>query len=291
MWYKGLMIGLPTNLSVKAIYRRIRWQAVYKMSFKWEGEILERAYEIVVFSRNMQKQYEDLYQNRRVPKVLYPGIAQERFRRISYDDAKTWISNVWDIPRHHRIILYVGRLEPDKQVHLLIDAFTRLKNVEREIYENTTMLIVGDGSSRKYLASHAFASKISSNVRFCGFQSEDLDYYYSGAWISVLPTLIESFGHVLLEAAVCRTPTIAFRPDGREVLTAADEIIIDNVTGILASNPNVESLFQSILRALQWNLEKRAEVGNAACQYVINKYKWSEFVDALVSLSSKSVAK
>ena len=105
-------------------------------------------------------------------------------------------------PRPHEppYFLFVGRLEPPKGVHTLIDAWSHVDHAD--------LLIVGTGSQEAELRRRASSNP---RVRFLGPMSqEQLGPLYFHAIALIVPTLAyETFGIVLIEAFSRRTPVIA----------------------------------------------------------------------------------
>jgi glycosyltransferase involved in cell wall biosynthesis len=189
-----------------------------------------------------------------------------------------------NIPNDRQLFLYVGRLSPDKCVDLLFLAFDRLRSQDPKGFQKSHLLIVGGGKQENSL--RRLADGCNLNVTFCGVHRDDLELYYSAAWCFLLPTKIESFGLVLLESGLCSTPAIAFRPQGRLVQTAADEIIIHNQTGYLAHPPNAQGLMQAIHEAINWSAEERIEKGRAAQRFISSHFRWDLFVKRVIDICS-----
>jgi glycosyltransferase involved in cell wall biosynthesis len=82
----------------------------------------------------------------------------------------------------------------------------------------------------------------------------------------------------MLEAALCSTPSIAFRPDGRSVRTAADEIILDGRTGYLVEPATRTALAEAICRASSLLPEQRLDMGMEARRWVAESFDWTRFV-------------
>ena len=157
------------------------------------------------------------------------------------------------------------------------------------IYENVHVALVGGGKAELQLRKIADLSGL--NVTFCGVQQEKLVDYYSAAWCLVLPSLVESFGLVLVEAALCGTPAIAFQSDGRRVRTGAAEIIDAPHTGILVQTPTGSGLSEAIQDAAGWTFKAQKTKGIAARERVFRLFNWKQFVQQVFTLSADGMEK
>ncbi|MFW5772978.1 MAG: glycosyltransferase family 4 protein [Phototrophicaceae bacterium] len=104
-----------------------------------------------------------------------------------------------------RFWLFVGTLEPRKNLVTLLDAYARLPRAER------LPLVLGGGHGWLYddiferIQRHGLADK----VRLPGFiPAEDLPLWYNSADAFVFPSVFEGFGLPVLEAMACGTPVI-----------------------------------------------------------------------------------
>jgi glycosyltransferase involved in cell wall biosynthesis len=101
--------------------------------------------------------------------------------------------------------LFVGTLEPRKNVPLLLEAFTRVR-----AKLDVQLLVVGGRGwlDEPIFAAHA-RSGLGDAVRFLGnLDEDDLAVLYSHARAFVLPSLYEGFGLPVLEAMACGAPVI-----------------------------------------------------------------------------------
>jgi glycosyltransferase involved in cell wall biosynthesis len=107
-----------------------------------------------------------------------------------------------------RYILFVGTLEPRKNVQTLLQAFAQV--IAEMPQDDLTLVIAGGkGWGGEDYRSTVDALKLQDHVRFAGFvEDDDLPALYRGALLFVYPSLYEGFGLPVLEAMACGTPVI-----------------------------------------------------------------------------------
>lgn len=106
------------------------------------------------------------------------------------------------IPDNQFVILYCGRLSPEKAPIHLLEAFRKMKSA------NKSLIYVGDGKLLGELKDYVRDHKLGP-VRFVGFQSrEDVPDYYALSDVLVLPSLKEATGAVVTEAMAFGLPVI-----------------------------------------------------------------------------------
>lgn len=104
-------------------------------------------------------------------------------------------------------VLFVGTLEPRKNLSRLLAAFARLENSLREQY----LLVIagGKGWGNIDLPAQARALGIQKNVRMLGYVNDArLATLYTNARFLAMPSLYEGFGLPVLEALACKTPVL-----------------------------------------------------------------------------------
>ncbi len=100
-----------------------------------------------------------------------------------------------------RYILFVGSLEPRKNLERLLQAWVRLSDIR-----NLELVIAG---SRADAFRPVSLSGSSRRTRFLGYvPEEDLPALYAGATFFIMPSLFEGFGLSVLEAMACGAPVI-----------------------------------------------------------------------------------
>lgn len=127
---------------------------------------------------------------------------------------------------HAPMVLYLGRLKRYKRVEKAIDAFIGL----RQVYPEATLVIAGTGDHEDALREYA-KQRGDHGVEFTGRVSEEEKLrLMQRAWVFVMPSSIEGWGIVVMEAAACGTPTVAYDVPG------LCDCIENGTTGVLASD-------------------------------------------------------
>lgn len=134
-------------------------------------------------------------------RVIPCGINHDRFRIIEPE-------RVAEFKSHHNLpdsfVLFVGSIEPRKNLASLLTAYERLSPGRREA---CPLVLVGDvGWENKEI--HQRIVKLGRAVRTFGYlkNAEDLALMYNAAEVFVYPSLYEGFGIPPLEAMACGTP-------------------------------------------------------------------------------------
>lgn len=162
-----------------------------------------------------------------------------------------------------QVILFVGRLESEKNVELLIRACQRMQSADARL------LIVGDGPRRRDLEAIA---KHSAAIRFYGALT-DTRPFLAAADAFVLPSLSEGMPIALLEAMAAGLPAVATDVDGSHDLLSSEDL------GVLVPSDDVSALacaLERLQRAPRW----AAEMGHHARQHVIDCYSAEAMVKA-----------
>ena len=156
-----------------------------------------------------------------------------------------------------RRVIYVGRLEPEKNLERLIDALGRLPAPAR-------LTVIGEGSRRAQLERRA--TSVGVEVEFRGVVPHgELPAHFRDTGVFVLPSLTEGHPKALIEAMACGLACTASARGG--ILT----LIEDGVTGLLFDPESVDSMTRAIERALT-DLQLAGRLGAAARAVVVTRY-------------------
>jgi glycosyltransferase involved in cell wall biosynthesis len=142
---------------------------------------------------------------------------------------------------HERLILFIGRLVPQKGVEHMIRA---IPNVVKE-HPEAKFIIVGEGWSKGYLESLTKSIGCEDRVRFLGFlPDQDLVELTLSADLLVVPSSYEPFGIVALEGMAAGVPVVASNTGG------LSEIIEHDRTGVLVYPGDPQSIAWGINKVL-----------------------------------------
>jgi len=172
-------------------------------------------------------------------------------------------------------VLYVGRLEFRKGVHLLIRA---IPQVLEKIPQAKFIFIGNDCGMKNYLLNKISEFGIKDSVEFIDqVPRENLISYYQQSALCVVPSLWENHPYVILEAMACGKPVIATDIGG------IPEIIKDKISGILVPPGSVLSLADSIIELL--NDKKMQEtLGRNARKYIEDRYGLKEVMQSTLNI-------
>jgi glycosyltransferase involved in cell wall biosynthesis len=137
-------------------------------------------------------------------------------------------------------VIYVGTLQPRKNLTGLLDAFANLVGQGRDLH----LAIVG---KKGWLYEPLFARVrelgLEQRVHFPGYVPQpDLPALLSGAQLFALPSLYEGFGFPILEAMACGTPVVC------SAVASLPEVAGD--AAILVSPRDTAQLVQALARVL-----------------------------------------
>jgi glycosyltransferase involved in cell wall biosynthesis len=127
------------------------------------------------------------------------------FEPVTDDESRNHIRCKLGLPQKY--ILFVGTLEPRKNIPTLLEAYARL--IRSGDTEHRLVLAGGHGWGSDAIPQKMRSLGIEANVKFTGYVArEDMSALYSMADLFVYPSLYEGFGLPPLEAMACGTPTI-----------------------------------------------------------------------------------
>jgi len=137
-------------------------------------------------------------------RVIYTGIGPD-FRPVS--DPRTLAAFRAKHRLPERYLLYLGTLEPRKNLEQLVDSYTRLRSHD----PSTPPLIIAGAKGWYFQPLFERVRRLGAEgaITFVGYVSrEEQPLWYAGATVFIYPSLYEGFGLPVVEALACGTPTI-----------------------------------------------------------------------------------
>jgi alpha-1,6-mannosyltransferase len=198
------------------------------------------------------------------------GVCTEVFRRCP-DKFVTRIA--LEIPADRLLLLYVGRLAPEKNVRTLFQAFEVLSENDHDKFH---LMVVGDGPLRDQLIELRKKTGAVSWLRYCSDQ-EGLARIYRAADLFVHPSVQETFGLVALESQACGTPVVGIRGSYMDRIIFADQ-------SHWTSENSALSLASAIAATATTDLER---AGIEASRRVAKRYSWEHVFTRMFDIYSK----
>lgn len=169
-----------------------------------------------------------------------------------------------------RVILYAGRLAPEKNVDLLVEALARLRRERSDV----ALVVTGYGQAEAELRARSRALQLEGAVRFTGFVSEaDLADLYRVADVFAMMSTAETQSLALMNAYASGVPVVAAKaralphyvPSGCGLLVAPGD-----TAGLVAALQRL--LDDEALRAAM-GAEARSFVAQFSAQAIIDRWE------------------
>ncbi len=167
-------------------------------------------------------------------RVVYNKIDKKRFNK-KIDGAK--LRKKLNIKNNEKLLLFVGRLSPHKNVHTLL----RIFDLVNEKNPNVRLLVIGKPTFPGYFKK--LGKIANSNVIFKEFvDDKELPYYYAASDLYVTASLWEGFNLPAAEAQACGKKVVAFN-------VCSHPEIVKN--GILINKDNLKGFADAIVKLLR----------------------------------------
>jgi glycosyltransferase involved in cell wall biosynthesis len=206
--------------------------------------------------------------------TVIPNAMDDRFRPATDPDALSQFTRDHHLPE--RFILFVGTLEPRKNLRRLIEAFARIARADGDV----ALVIVGaSGWMTSDLAPLVQRLTLTERVIFTGYVPDDeLPLWYQSATIFCYPSLYEGFGLPVLEAMACGTPVVTSSTSSLPELTGSAAALVD---------PTDVATLADVLLALLNDAPRRAEMRRAGLERA-RTYSWERTAAAIYTVITEA---
>jgi len=240
---------------------------------EWTKQSVERAEKIVTISKSSKKDIMKHYGKKDDEVVVcYPGYDKQKFNTRKKEQKK----EIEEVKKKYKIdkdyIIYVGTLQPRKNIVKLIEAFNLIKIKEREL----KLVVVG---KRGWMYEEIFEKvkrlNLDSEVIFTGYVEDDeVGYLVAGAREYVLPSLYEGFGIPVVEAKSLGVVTVVSKNSSLEEVGGRSSIFIDDVD-------NVGEIEKGIEKGLNLNDKEKNEIIRLGLKEV-EEYSWEKCAEKIL---------
>lgn len=226
----------------------VRWGAV-----RWSTRFANGADLVVVPSAALRERLR-AQGVRRPIEVVPTGTEPARFHPGDRRAARDALG----LPASARLLLYVGRLDREKNLEFLLEAFAAVA----ARVAGAEFLLVGRGMREAALREVAARRGIGARVRFAGgVPREAVVRYYQAADVFVFASTTETQGLAVLEAMSVGVPVVAVRASGVE------EAVVDGVTGLLV--PEHPGTFAAAVQLVLTDPDLAAKLAGGAREAVL----------------------
>jgi len=191
------------------------------------------------------------------------------------------------LPTDRPIVLYVGRVDPEKSISNVVTAFSGVL----EAVPEALLVIVGDGTDRRRLTDLVEALGIQQSVRFLGrVMPPDVMEIYRTAQVFATASETETQGIVLIEAAATALPLVAVDAG------AVRELCQHKKNGILCHPGDVEEMTDALVKILK-NPDVRERYGKESLEIAkkhdLNRTlgRFVEIYEEAITLKDKELSK
>ncbi len=254
------LVGKKTVVTVQGLdWQRKKWNwfasSILRLGERASGMLPDKT---ILVSKTLHQHYRQDYPGKAV--YIPNGATIRRRARISRLPE-------WGLSPDN-YILFMGRLSPEKNCHLLIEAFERIKTPVK--------LVLAGGSSHSRGYVERLHKHRSDRVIFLDWVSgEPLDELLTNAMLFVLPSDMEGLSLALLDAMGAEVCVLASDiPENVEVVHDA---------GFTFRKGDVDDL-EKALRSLLWNPMLREHARRQALARVTDQYLWPKIADQVEAM-------
>lgn len=206
--------------------------------------------------------------------AVIPEAMDRRFRPANDADAPAQFKAAHHLPE--RYILFVGTLEPRKNLRRLIEAFAQIVRHEADV----ALVVVGaSGWLTSDLAPLVHRHGLTDRVVFTGYVvDEELPRWYQAATLFCYPSLYEGFGLPVLEAMACGAPVVTSNTSSIPEVAGDAAVLVD---------PTDVAALADALQALLADAPRRAEMRRAGIERA-RGYSWERTAAATYAVLAEA---
>ena len=207
--------------------------------------------------------------------VLHKGsVGGVDVKRFSFNKQKRIrLRKQYSVSKNTFVFLYLGRINKDKGIVELIEAFQKIK-------KNLDVLLIFVGTIEDVKLSHVFKNK--KKILYFNYTNRPEDWF-SMADILCLPSHREGFGTVVIEAASCSTPALCSKIYGLH------DAVINNKTGFFHKVSSIDDIKKKMLYIIK-NRKLVKNYGISARKKILRDFEKSVITKKLLNFIDSNIS-
>ena len=203
-------------------------------------------------------------------KVIYPSYSSKF--KLNKNYVLSGALNKYNLPKN--FILFIGTLEPRKNIITLIEAFHDLI-VNYKITEYKLVVVGKKGWHYEDIFKKVEELNLKSKIIFTGYvRGKDLSFLYCAAICFVYPSLHEGFGLPVLEAMACGCPVVASNVSSLPEVAGEAAFLF---------NPYSSKELSNALNGILTDYSLRSKMKQAGLEQV-QKFSWTRTAQSIIKL-------
>lgn len=208
--------------------------------------------------------------------LIFNGVAESFAKTISNND-KNNFKETKNIPKDKVIIGIVGSVQYRKGHDILLEAISQLRN---DLKNQVHLIILGEGSETEEIWLKGLIRKFNLESTISKFGFQDPKSYYDIMDIFVLPSRLEGFPLVAIEAMMSNCCVIRSDTEG------AYDQIEPGVSGLLFKNESIAELTKQLEFAIN-NEPERIKIAAAGREYALDNFMAEKMTEKTIAVYEK----
>lgn len=208
--------------------------------------------------------------------LIFNGVA-DSFAKIIDKNHKYSFKEAKNIPKNKIIIGIVGSVQYRKGHDILLEAISQLDN---SLKNKIHLVIIGEGSEAEELWLKGLIKKFDLGLKVSKFGFQDPKSYYDIMDIFVLPSRLEGFPLVAIEAMLSNCCVIRSDTEGSR------DQIQTGITGLLFKNESISELIKQLEFAIS-NEAERIKIAAAGREYALDNFTARKMADKTIDVYEK----
>ena len=278
-------------INSKYSYKTIIYHGPYQSRFTWKHNLYAKVFYKIFLKRNnylnahiITKSYlaEEYLKKQGFKNVHTIGVGLDTSKFVNkIDDVSDNIDFFNKIKKENKHLLYIGKIEPRRNIKFLIDLLSDLIKEN----DNIKLVIVGNGNSKyiKRMVKYARNKNVLDSIIYeKSINHNSIQALYEKCDIFLLPTQYEIFGMVLLEAMYFGIPTIT-------TLNGGSSVLIENGKNGYISNLKDKNGWIEIITKLLSDKQFSNDISKKSMDFIKQYYIWKKLSKEFLNIYKEIV--